>query len=876
MPRQNVPLLAFNRGIISPKGLARVDLDRMPFSADIQRNWIPRTLGSMTLRPGWQFIHSTASDNAAYHLPFVFATDDTALIEFTDNLLRVIVNDVLVTRPSVTAAVANGGFDTDLTSWTDADETTAASTWKTGGYLSLVGTGTDYAIRRQEVTVTETGTQHALNFEIERGPVDVRVGSASGLSDYIDAALLTGTHSIAFTPTGNFFIEFRSNLLREVLVNSVAVDAAGVMTLVSPYAAADLEFIRYSQSADVIFLAAKGHKQKRLERRGVSSWSLVDYDSNDGPFNSINSTVTTITPSALAGNITLTASDDLFSVDQVGGLFRLESSGQTVEAAITAEATFTDPVRITGVGSSRGFAVTVSNTFVATVTLQRSIAAPGDWQDVESYTVPTSKTFNDELDNQIIFYRIGVKSGDFTSGTVDVNLSFTGGTAVGVARITGFTSSLVVDAEVLDAMGSTDATAIWYEGIWSTKNGFPSSVALFEGRLWWAGKNFWFGSVSDAFSSFDLDVEGDSGPIIRVIGSGPVDTISWLLPLNRLLAGTAGSVITAKSSSFDEPLTPTNFNLKSPDTQGADNIDALQVDDRGVYVNRSQTRVMELQYDGSKFTYASVDLMILVPDLARIGIKRIGVQRKPDTRVHVILNDGTVIMLITDPAEEVKAWITIDTDGLIEDVVVLPGIEEDQVYYVVNRTGGRYLEKWALESECEGAATNKQGDSFIISTGQVITGLDHVEGETVVVWADSKDRGTFVVASGQIDLGTSFTSVMVGLSYDALFKSSKLAYAAGMGTALTQRKKVSQLAMILHNTHAQGVKYGTELPLDDMPQYEFGAQVDQDSIWEHYDAPAIEVNGEWGSDERLFITAAAPRPATVLCVVPTLVTHDKS
>jgi hypothetical protein len=158
----------------------------------------------------------------------------------------------------------------------------------------------------------------------------------------------------------------------------------------------------------------------------------------------------------------------------------------------------------------------------------------------------------------------------------------------------------------------------------------------------------------------------------------------------------------------------------------------------------------------------------------------------------------------------------------------------------------------------------------------VITGLTHLEGKTVVVWADGKDKGTFAVSSGQIDLGASFTSVMVGLSYDSLFKSSKLAYAAGLGTALTQRKKLSQVALILHNTHAQGVKYGTELPLDDMPQYEFGAQVDQDSIWAHYDAPAIEVNGDWGSDERLFISAAAPRPATVLAAVPTLVTHDKS
>jgi hypothetical protein len=234
----------------------------------------------------------------------------------------------------------------------------------------------------------------------------------------------------------------------------------------------------------VIFIACEGYQQRRLERRGSASWSLVEYSSLNGPFDIINTTPITITPSALSGNITLTASDDLFSSEQVGGLYRLESSGQTVEADITAENTFTDEIRVTGVGSTRGFAIVRAGTWSATVTLQRSISEPGDWQDVETYTGNGTKTFNDGLDNQIVFYRIGVKAGDFTSGTVELSLSYSGGSAVGVARITDFTSSTVVGAEVLDAFGSTDATSIWYEGLWSDKNGFPSSVALFEGRLW--------------------------------------------------------------------------------------------------------------------------------------------------------------------------------------------------------------------------------------------------------------------------------------------------------------------------------------------------------------------------------------------------------
>ena len=38
MARQNPPLLAFNRGLVSPKALGRVDLDRTRISAAISRN----------------------------------------------------------------------------------------------------------------------------------------------------------------------------------------------------------------------------------------------------------------------------------------------------------------------------------------------------------------------------------------------------------------------------------------------------------------------------------------------------------------------------------------------------------------------------------------------------------------------------------------------------------------------------------------------------------------------------------------------------------------------------------------------------------------------------------------------------------------------
>jgi hypothetical protein len=53
MGKMTNALLAFNRGLQSRLGLARIDLERTALAAEVQTNWMPRSLGSMMLRPGW-------------------------------------------------------------------------------------------------------------------------------------------------------------------------------------------------------------------------------------------------------------------------------------------------------------------------------------------------------------------------------------------------------------------------------------------------------------------------------------------------------------------------------------------------------------------------------------------------------------------------------------------------------------------------------------------------------------------------------------------------------------------------------------------------------------------------------------------------------
>ena len=888
MAKREFQYLAFNRGVVSSRGLARLDIDRLAVSAQTQRNFIPRVLGSMMLRPGLEFIDRTSADQGARQLPFVFGVDDTAMIEMANVNMRVRIDDVVITRPSVSATVTNGDFSSAIgTGWTDASDT-GGTVSAPAGFALLKGDGTDFGRIRQTITVTETGVEHALRVDVEEGPVLFKVGTTAGDDSYVSETRLNrGLHSLAFTPTGNFVIEFGNERKFNAWVDSCTIEAAGEMQLLTPYGEEDLRNLRWDQSGDVIYLAcldgttaANDKRLMRIERRGTGrSWSLTDYLPEDGPFKVLNTGPITMTPGALSGDTTLTASQPFFKQEHAThrSLFRVESDGQEVQKSISSQNDWTNSIRITGGGGARQIQVVLTGTWTATVKLQFSYD-DSTWSDSgKEWTGNTSEGYNDGQDGQIIYYRIGVDTGDYSSGTVVASLSFPGGSIQGVCRVRTFTSSTVVNVQVLEDFGGTDATKDWYEGEWSLANGYPNAVSIYEGRLVWAGNDKIYHSVSDDFDSFDDNVVGDSGPISRTIGSGPIRTISWLMPMARLLIGTTdqsanvaaqridgNQPLSARSSNFDEPLTPTNYNIKTTNS-------------RGVFVDRTAQRLYELVYDIDVQDYKAADLSVYTPDFNSIGIDRIVVQMKPDIRIHCIRNDGTVGILIYDRLENVVCWFDVDSpggDGEIEDVAVLPGTEEDQVYYIVKRTINsgtqRHICKWAMESEAIGGTVNKMADSFLYYSGastDTITGLDHLEGETVSVWADGAEVADATVASGQITLaGGAASDVIVGLKYTGQFKTAKLADIQGI--RLNERKKVHSIGIIAENLHYQGLQYGPTFSLlYDLPLVENSEETAADTIHADYHEPSFAFGGEWEPDSRVCLQAQSPRPCTLLSMI---------
>jgi len=893
-------------GVHDTTALTRIDLERMRLAAETQTNFLPKATGPAFMRPGLEYLFTTTGTTRLKE--FVFGATDASMMIFTGSDMRISIDDAILTRPTVSAAVTSGTFAAGA-GWT-LTATDGATATISGGYLNLTaGARGSTATATQTVAITETGTEHAFRIVVERGPVLFRCGSSSGGEQYItETSLGTGTHSLAFTPTGaNAYVQFKNDDRMLKRVDSITIEAAGVVTITTPWASADLALMRFAQSADVVFVACSGYQARRIERRAARSWSLVLYVSDDGPFTADRSRRVKLKPSVTEGNGTLTADGNFFNANHVGALFKLFNEGQVVSYTLGGEVQETDPIRVSGVYDPTNYAYdrqwqfTITGTWTAEIWAQRSFddseSGYVDYRNAAGGTIAAitanvaNVIMNDADSNAIIYYRFAIKDGGYTSGSATVSINYQSGGGSGICRVVGYTSPTQVNIEVLKPFSNTGYTDDWQEGEWSANGTWPSAVCLADGRLWWSGEDKLWGSVSDGFASFDEDLEGDAGPINRSIATGGVNETQWLMSLQRLIAGTEGSIAVAKSSSLDEPITPTNLSIRNTSTTGAAAVDPAMIDTRGLFIERAGRAVMEVVFDGSSGDYVTTQLSKLTTDLFSSGVKQLAVQRRPDTRIWMVMDDGSCVCCLYEPGQEVLAFVPIETDGSFESVAVLPADAQDRVYFVVARTIGgstvRYIEKMALDSEVVPGTNCYVVDSFVrqAAVGSPSTTVSvgtHLIGETVVCWADGAPvetsqgvRGEYVVnGSGNITLATAVSEAVAGLPYRARYKSARLAYGATGGSALLQKKQVSQIGPIMTNFTRYGVKFGSDFTTMYPPPARVNGESPsavQTSIVDEVSFPLSRQ--VWDTDSRITIEVNSPYTATIMGICFDITTH---
>lgn len=140
------------------------------------------------------------------------------------------------------------------------------------------------------------------------------------------SALATRILPFIYSTTTKYLIE-AGNLYFRFLENGAYVESSpGVpLEVVTPYATADLANLRWTQSADVLYLFHGDHRPKELRRLTAASFELVNHNFRHGPFRSLNASEAVLIASTSAiGSTTLTCNTALFEAGMVDSLVLLE------------------------------------------------------------------------------------------------------------------------------------------------------------------------------------------------------------------------------------------------------------------------------------------------------------------------------------------------------------------------------------------------------------------------------------------------------------------------------------------------------------------------------------------------------------------------
>lgn len=874
----NLAITSFSGGEIGKEALARVELDLYPTTAEVMENFWPSMRGSMSRVTGTQYIGQLLASTAIIR-PFVFNTSQTRVMEFTDGEIQFVDGDDYV---SILGGAATVGTPTDNTS-------TGGSSISVAG-LDVTFTATAGSEARATFPITGgVLSQTTFRFEVQRRPLKISIGTSSTLADILgEVTLDPGVHTITVVPTATSYnINVKLDDQGKAKILNMQRLAAGRLALEAPYDETELRSLRFRQSNDVIFIYHPAHRTRVLERRGDTSWSLRLFRPTNGPFETANLTTTTLTPSATDGSVTISANKPIFSTSSVGQIFELEHQGQREELDATAVDQATDEVRIFGIETNRTFNVVVEGTFVGTVKLQRSFGNTVDWTDYLQYTAPTTTTVNDELDNQIVYYRFICSA--YTSGTIECSISYAGGVTTGRCEIVEFVSTTQVIAEVFENFGATSATTRWSEGSWSETNGWPKAGLLEDARHWLVREDRTFVSASDDYENHLLSSDL-SGAIARTIGVGETNTPYWIEMASRVVVGTEGGEIEIGSNNLDETVTWQNIKARPAGDEGSADVQAVRAGNRIVYIDSARTRLLQAYLDSDTGKTEVDDLCRLHEKIAGEveqdsgdGFIEIAYQRKPEKRLWTLRSDGSIAVMLYIPREGVYGWarITAANGGKFKSICVVPGKPEDRVHALVERTingntvlyherfslnrfpivvdddGKRSAPKaWRLQCalESEGAPTT------------IFSNLDHLEGETVAVWGDGRDMGRHVVTGGSITLAEAASYVIIGLEYRSRWKSSKLGRVPG----LTQQKQVGRIGVITHDTPTGVVRWGRDFDHDtDRSVEEFfdGTIMDGPALLSNNDDNQ-PFEGAMDIDSRVCLTSSGPAPATILAVVP--------
>lgn len=560
-----------------------------------------------------------------------------------------------------------------------------------------------------------------------------------------------------FSITQSYVLEFGNNYFRVYKDGGQITSGspAAAVEVTTTYTTAQLFDLKFAQSADVMYVVHNSHPVRKISRTSDTSWTIADVDFKRGPFQDTNATTTTLTADARTGSsITISASavtgindGDGFQSTDVGRLVKLHHGF----AKITA----------------------VTNTTTVTATAQENEDNIAELEpEYVSNTISFSEgdpdatglEHNDRIvDSDKQFVAQGFKDGM----TITISGTTSNNKDVLIVKVTEDTLVISPSDDLVTEAGDSGHTLQgklvaddkFALGAFSSTTGFPACVAFYEERLTFAATTAQpqtlFFSVGGSFEDFLLGDKDDSA-LIYTIGSNEINVIRYLSSSRSLLVGTQASEFAVRASGTDEPITPTNAQIKQQSAHGSSEVEPVKVGHTVLFIQRAGRKVRELTYNFNSDTYIAPDMTILAEDITETGIVDMTYQQEPDSVVWCALTDGSMACMTYQREEKVVGWHRHKIGGISGNCTITITDYE-------NIATGAKLEFTKSDGttvtiECQGAGTGTpDANKFFHNSSNNVT-ADNLQ-------AAINDLSDFTVANPAANVVTVYETTRAGAGF---------------------------------------------------------------------------------------------------------------
>lgn len=721
---------SLNSGEFSPRMEARTDFNAYPNAAKLLRNILPYPQGGMTRRPGTRYVAAVkTAANDTHLIPFVFNESNAYVVEHGDQYMRFFRLQAAISVANTDAVVANGTFASNITSWTDRSTGNASIVYSAthGGSLFFGETADGLGWAEQAITIGAgfVGVEHTLYFQIlgdPGGTLDFQVGTSSVTGDTLAATTLgIGYHAISFTPTGTtFYIQWKAqnSPLRQTFLDNVSFGDNAVLGLTSPYTTAQLDALHTFQVADTVYFLHTSHIPRKLERRGHTSWSIVEAFFEDGPYleenpdTDLDAKQILINPffeDGLTGwTDTSGVASSTFYHDATEEIAVL-SPGPSTSVIARTSATIDTALRhvfhyqVTkgsdldvDIGSSAGggtisnsnnnvagwhsLSVSATSTSTGTLHIQFEVPTPAAtgledlkstgigavllYDETAKLMVPSGKTAS----ITITALNNGAASafGPFASADVGRLLRLAWpGKEPGYGVITAFASATSVTMRVLRDLPSTTPTEGWRFGAWGGDQGYPTTMGLQDSRLVLANttkspRTLWFSQTNDLQNmrpdSFSSQATSveDDDAINVTLSSKQIDPVLWISSQKSLIIGTAGSQWVITSSG--DVITPSTISAKQHSFIPSAAIEPAVVNNITLFADRTKKEIYDVVFSDVEQSFVPTDLTILADHMFKSPVQEIGYQRRPYSTAWCRRADGRLAALSYNRQHQILGW----------------------------------------------------------------------------------------------------------------------------------------------------------------------------------------------------------------------------